>query len=141
MLGREFIDGHSTIKFHLDPKSDYKPHTDEGKLLKKFRVQAWVTEDEYELAKLEVEAIDTVPVVMGFIARLDKGSHGSFHRRKINGEIWLPVETRLTGSAKLLMVKTMKLEQVSEFSDYRKYGSANLTIGPAARASQPTANH
>ncbi len=123
MLGREIIDGRSTIALHLDPKPDYRPHTDEGKLLKKFRAQAWVTEDDFELAQLDVEAIDTVPLVMGFIARLAKGSRGLFHRRKVNGEIWLPVETRLTGSAKLLLVKTMKLEQVSEYSDYRKYGS------------------
>jgi hypothetical protein len=120
MLGREIVEGNSTIAFDLDPKADYKPRTDEGKLLKKFRARAWVTEDDHELAKLDVSAIDTVPLVMGFVARLDKGSRGLFNRRKVNGEIWLPVETRLTGSAKLLLVKTMKVEQVSEYSDFRK---------------------
>ena len=72
------------------------------------------------MAKLEIEAIDNVLMGLGFVARLDKGSRGVFERRKINGEIWLPAQERFVGTARILLVKQIKLDQLSEYSDYKK---------------------
>jgi hypothetical protein len=89
--------------------------------MKKFRVQAWISENDYQVAKVEAEAMETVLIGRGVLARLDKGSHGYFQRRKVNDEIWLPSETRFTGTGRLLMLKKINLDQKSEFSDYKKF--------------------
>lgn len=121
MLGREVVGGHTTIAFRLVPRPAYKPRTTEAKIMKRFRVKAWISEDDYELAKVEAEAVDTVLVGLGLLARLDKGSHGYFQRQKVNNEIWLPSESRFTGSARVLLVKRINIDQKSEFSDYKKF--------------------
>ena len=127
MLGRETLDGHSTITFTLEPRPDYQPRTDEGKILKKFRARAWISEDDYEVAKLEIEAIDNVLMGLGFVARLDKGSRGVFERRKINGEIWLPAEERFVGTARILLVRQIKLDQLDEYPEYKKFSVETST--------------
>lgn len=127
IAGRELLEGHSTIAFRLEPKADYRPRTNEGKIMKKFRVQAWVSEDDYELAKLDVEAVDNVLVGLGFIARLDKGSRGLFQRRKVRGEIWLPAQSRLVGTGRLLLLKRIRLDQVSDYSDYKRFSVETST--------------
>ena len=89
--------------------------------MKKFRVHAWVSEEDYELVKLDVEVVDNVLIGLGLLARLDKGSRGYFQRRKVDDEVWLPAETRFTGSGRLLLVKKIALDQQSEFSNYKKF--------------------
>lgn len=121
MLGREVVGGHTTIAFRLVPRPEYKPRTSEARIMKKFRVKAWISEDDYELAKVEAEAVDHVLLGLGLLARVDKGSRGYFQRQKVNTEIWLPSESRLTGGARVLLVKRIHLDQKSEFSDYKKF--------------------
>jgi hypothetical protein len=121
MLGRETLEGHETIVFSLTPKPAVKPLTKDGRTIKHFAAKAWVSESEYEVVRLEVEALDTVSFGMGLLARVHKGSRGAFQRRKVNGEEWLPASVKFTASARVLLVKSMRVDVDSEFSNYRKF--------------------
>ncbi|MEW6319692.1 MAG: hypothetical protein AB1635_01255 [Acidobacteriota bacterium] len=121
MLGREVIDGHATIKFSMTPRPQSKPKTREGKIMKKFTGTAWISETDYELVRLEVEAIDTVTFGLGVVARIHEGSELAFERRKVNGEVWLPASANYTVSGRLALVKRIRSGAVSEFSNYRKF--------------------
>jgi hypothetical protein len=121
MLGREPVEGHDTIAFVLTPRPLSRPRTREGGIMKKFVARAWVSESDYELARVDVEAIDTVSIGLGFLARIHKGTRASFTRRKVNGEVWLPVRTSYTASARIGLVKMLRIGGASEFSNYRKF--------------------
>jgi hypothetical protein len=121
MLGREALEGHSTIAFALTPRRHSKPSNREGRIMKHFMTRAWISESEYELVRLDVEAIDTVPFGLGLFARVHKGSRASFTRRKVNNEVWLPASASYTASARLGLVKMMRVGGTSEFSNYRKF--------------------
>jgi hypothetical protein len=121
MLGRETIEGHETIAFALTPRSRSKPRNREGRIMKHFTARAWISEAEYELARLDVEAIDTVPFGLGLLARVHKGSRASFTRRKVNGDVWLPASANYTASARIGLLKMMRVGGTSEFSAYRKF--------------------
>jgi hypothetical protein len=121
MTGRERVDNHDTIAFSLTPKRDAKPKTREGSQMRHFRVHAWVSEDDYELVKLDAEAIDNLSFGMGVLAKLYKGARLSFLRRKINGEVWLPAIVSYHASARVGLLVTLRRAGTSEFSDYRKY--------------------
>ena len=41
--------------------------------------------------------------------------------RKVNGEQWLPARATYTGSARVMLVKVMRVGGTMEFSDYRKF--------------------
>lgn len=121
MLGREAVDGHDTIAFSLTPRRGAKPKTREGQQMRHFRVQAWVSEDDHELVKLDAEAIDNLSFGLGVLARLHKGARLSFLRRKINGEVWLPALVSYNASARVGLLVTLRRSGTSEFSGYRKY--------------------
>jgi hypothetical protein len=121
MTGRERIEGHDTIAFSLTPKADARPRTTEGGQMRHFKVQAWISESDYELVKLDAEAIDTLSFGLGVLARLHKGAKLSFLRRKINGEVWLPAVASYSGSARVSLLFVLRRAGSSEFSGYRKY--------------------
>ena len=52
---------------------------------------------------------------------LNKGAKGIVLRRRVNNEIWLPAEERFSGTGRLLLLKGLRVELVSGFSDYRKF--------------------
>jgi len=121
MIGRERIEGYDTIAFSLTPKADAKPRTTEGRQMQHFKVQAWISESDYELVKLDAEAIDTLSFGLGVLARLHKGARLSLLRRKINGEVWLPAVASYSGSARVSLIFTLRRAGSSEYSGYRKY--------------------
>lgn len=121
MIGREAIEGHDTIGFSLTPRPDAKPKTREGSQMRKFAVKAWVSESDYELVRLEAEAIDSLSWGLGLLARLHKGAQLSFLRRKVNGEVWLPAVFNYSGSARVGLVWTLRRSGASEYSGYRKF--------------------
>lgn len=122
MLRREAVDGHDTIAFSLTPRPDAKPRTRDGGIMKSFQVQAWVSESDHELVRLDVEAIRTVKIGLGLLARIHKGARLSFLRRRVNGEVWLPATFSYMGSARIGLIATLRREGTSEFSNYRKFG-------------------
>jgi hypothetical protein len=120
MVRRERLDGHDTIFATLNPNG-VAPRTDDGKMMTHFRARAWVSESDYELVRIELEAIKDLSFGMGFLARVHKGTLASFERRKVNNEAWLPAKVTWTASGRLLLLRRLRLRGTSEFSGYRKF--------------------
>jgi hypothetical protein len=120
MTGRETIEGRPAIVYALDPQPGYTPRTPQGRIIKSFRGQAWVDEEDRELVRLKTNVLETVSVKFGFVVRLLQGSRGHIERRKIDGETWLPTYTRFTGSGRVLLVWRVDLDQATEFISYRR---------------------
>jgi|WetSurMetagenome_2_1015567.scaffolds.fasta_scaffold66155_3 hypothetical protein len=127
MLGRESLEGRDTIVFSLTPRPDAKPRTREGKVFQHFAGRVWLSEDDYELARVQVEAIDTISFGLGMVARIHQGSKADYQRRKVDGE-WLPARFNYTGSVRVMLFKVVRVDSVSEFANYRKF-----TVGTDTR--------
>ncbi len=119
--GRDTIGRIAMIVVSFEPRPSYRPTLKSVRPLRKMRGQAWVCEDDYRLAKVEIELIEPVSVALGAIARLHKGARLRFTRRKVNDEIWLPAESYFRGSGRVLLVKGFRMEVRSRYSDYRKF--------------------
>jgi hypothetical protein len=122
MVGREVIEGHDTIELSLTPRRDAKPRTRAGKIARNFSGRAWFSESDYELVRADLEAIDTVSFGFGLLARIHKGSHASFQRRKVNGEAWLPAMASYTVSARVGLVAVMRRGVTVDYANYKKFG-------------------
>jgi hypothetical protein len=120
MVRRERLDGHDTIFATLNP-TGAAPRTDDGKIMTHFKARAWVSESDYELVRIELEAIKDLSFGLGFLARVHKGTVASYERRKVNNEAWLPSKVTWTGSGRVLLVRRLRLRGISEFSGYRKF--------------------
>jgi hypothetical protein len=138
MTGRETIDGHPTIAFALTPRKGAKARTDSGKMMQHFTARAWISESEYELVRVEVEAIEPISFGLGLLARLQPGATASFERRKVNGEVWLPARMTYAGGGRVLLLRKMRLAGSSDFFDYRRFSVATeTTIVPPAASPTP----
>ena len=132
LAGRDALDGEQTVMATLTPKLDAKPRTDDGKMMRHFQVRAWVSENEFEIVRVEVEAIDDLSIGWGLFARVHRGARATYQRRKINNEAWLPADVTWTGSARVLLLKQLRERGRSEFFGYRKY-----TVGTSTTFTPP----
>ena len=134
MMGREPIEGYDTILATLTPKPGVKPRTDSGRIMRHFRAKAWISESDYELVRVEIEAIDTLSFGLGLLARVHKGTVATYQRRKVNNEVWLPAQVTWTASGRLFLLRRLRLRGISEFSNYRKFTvETTTTVAPPAR--------
>jgi hypothetical protein len=120
LVGREAISGNQTVVVTLEPLGSHSPRTDEGELMKKLRVKAWISESDYELVRVEARVIEDVTVGWGIIGRLHAGTWGLYERRKVNGEVWLPLREVVDASGRTLLVRTFKVNTLTEWSGYRR---------------------
>lgn len=133
MLRRESIEGIDTILASLTPRPGARPQTNDGKVMRHFKARAWISESDYELVRVEIEAIDNLSFGLGLLARVHKGTVATYQRTKVNGETWLPAEVTWTASARVLLVRRLRLRGVSEFSNYRRYSVDTRTTIDAPR--------
>ena len=130
MVRREPIEGIETILATLTPNSGARPKTADGKVMQHFKARAWISESDYELVRVEIEAIDNLSFGLGLLARVHKGTVATYQRRKVNGETWLPLEVTWTASGRVLLLRRLRLRGVSQFSNYRRYSvDTSTTIG------------
>ena len=121
MVRREPIDGHATIFATLNPKDGVKPRTKDGEMMLYFKARTWVSESDYEVVRVEIEAIRDLSIGFGLLARVHKGTVATYDRRKVNNEVWLPARVSWTASGRLLLLRRLRLRGISEFSGYRKF--------------------
>src|SRR6266852_5948698 len=121
MVQLDSLTCHDTIVATLTPKDGVKPLTDDGKIMRHFKARAWISEADYELVRVEIEAIDDLSIGLGLIARVHKGTVATYQRRKVNNEVWLPAQVTWTASARVLLLKRLRLRGTAEFSGYRKF--------------------
>lgn len=127
VTGREQLNDMPALVVSFTPKPGARPRTDRVKYLRRFHGRAWVHETERQVMRVDVEALDDISFGFGLVARLHKGSRGTFERRKVNGETWLPVSARFTGNGRALLVRKWQLEIATEFFGYRKFGVETRT--------------
>ena len=90
LVRREVIDGHQTVLLTFKPKPNFKPEDDLTKILYHTQGRVWVSENEYEIVKVEAQVIDPITFGLGLLAKVQTGSMGVFEWRKVNEEIWMP---------------------------------------------------
>lgn len=127
IAGRETLEGRTAILLVFQPRPGTRAATKAGKILQKFEGRAWIDEQDRQLVRVEAKLVDNLSFGFGILAKLKKGATISVLRRKVNDEIWLPAEARFVGQARFLLVKGVRLDELSEYSDYRKFSVATET--------------
>jgi hypothetical protein len=119
IVGREVIHDHTTVMVDFAPRPNAAPKTSDGKSLKKLKGRAWISESDYELARVEAVMLEDLPV-RGFLGKLYAGTTVSFDRKKINGEVWLPNQIAIKATGRAL-IRKFNIDMLVQYSDYRKF--------------------
>jgi hypothetical protein len=122
IVGREDLRGYQTIVGTLEPRPSYKPRIDDGQVMKRFRARVWINEADYQLVRVDLEAIDDVTYGWGILGRLHKGARIIYERRTVNDEVWLPARLRIIGTGRSVLFRTFAIDSTTEWSEYKKFG-------------------
>jgi hypothetical protein len=121
LTGREMLEGQRVIAATLMPRQNVQTKSDEGKWMKRFKGRAWVSDDDWQVAKVEMEALDDISIGWGLVGRVHQGSKFTFTRTKVNGEVWLPVQMKFEASGRTLLFRKFQIFTVTSYSDYKKF--------------------
>jgi hypothetical protein len=128
LVGTELVDGREAWVIDGEPRPGFVPHMKESKFLSKFRGRVWIDKSDLQLAKMDIEAIDTVS--LGWVlARIHKGTRVMLEQTRVNDEVWLPRHVSFKLDARIALLKGYKIDGDQTFHDYKKFRTSAKIVG------------
>lgn len=128
LVGPEKLDGRDAWVIDAEPRPGFEPHMKDAKFLPKFHGRVWIDQSDLQLAKLDIEAIDTVSV--GWVlARIHKGTRVMLEQTRVNDEVWLPEHVTFKLDARVALFKGYLMDGEQTYSDYKKFRTSAKIVG------------
>jgi hypothetical protein len=142
---RERFRGQDVLVFDFEPNPEFKPRKLAEKVVHELAGVVWIDEKARDVARLEAYFVGDFRFGGGVLANLQKGTSFAFEQAYVNNEVWLPTYAEAHLGARVLLVKSIKINEVTRYSDYRRFNVESIaTIGKpkegansAAPASDP----
>jgi hypothetical protein len=128
LVGTELVGGREAWVIDGEPRPGYVPHIKEGKYLSKFRGRVWIDKSDLQLAKMDVECLDTISWGL-FLARIHKGTRFMLEQTRVNDEVWLPLHLTAKVDVRLALVKNFNVDMEQTFRDYKKFRTSAKIVG------------
>jgi len=127
---RERFRGQDVLVFDFEPNPEFKAHKLEEKVVQKLVGVVWIDEKAHDVARLEAYFVGDMKFAGGLLVNLQKGTSFVFEQAFINNEVWLPTYEEAHVGVRVLLVKGIKVSEVTRYSDYKKFNVETLaTIG------------
>jgi hypothetical protein len=120
MVGTELVGGREAWVIDGEPRPGFVPHMKESKFLSKFHGRVWIDKNDLQLAKMDVECLDTISWGL-FLARFHKGSRLMLEQTRVNDEVWLPLHVAAKIDVRLALLKNFDVDLEQTFRDYKKF--------------------
>ena len=118
LVGEEIVDGRPAYVLRATPHPGYHAHGRYGKMLTRVEGKLWV--DKQDFGWIKVDGQVTQSFAMGiFVARVQRGSHILLQQICIGDAVWVPTRLEVRASAKIFFVKSLEMEKILIYSDYR----------------------
>jgi hypothetical protein len=127
LIGTELVGGREAWVIDGEPRPGFVPHMKESKFLSKFRGQVWIDQSDLQLAKMDVECLDTVSWGL-FLARFHKGSRFMLEQTRVNDEVWLPIHVTAKIDVRLALLKNFDVDVEQSFRDYKKFRTTSRIL-------------
>ncbi len=128
LVGTERLGGGDAWVIDGEPRRGFVPHAKEAKYLTKFRGRVWIDKHDLQLAKMDVECLDTFSWGL-FLARFHKGSRFMLEQTRVNDEVWLPRHLTAKLDVRLALVKSFHVEVEQTYSQYKKFRTSARIVG------------
>jgi hypothetical protein len=128
LVGTETLDGREAWVIAGEPRPGFEPHMKESKFLTKFHGTVWIDKSDLQLAKMDVEAIDTVS--LGWVlARVHRGTRFMMEQTRVNDEVWLPQRMTFKVDVRVALLKGFNFDGEETFRDYKKFRTTSKIVG------------
>jgi hypothetical protein len=97
-------------------------------VLSKLRGRLWIDKNEMQLAKMDIEVIDTAS--FGWVlARIHEGTRLVYEWVRVNDEVWLPQHYEAKLDARIALFKNDNEEDSGTYRDYKKFRTSSKIVG------------
>ncbi|HVR26090.1 MAG TPA: hypothetical protein VMU26_22555 [Candidatus Polarisedimenticolia bacterium] len=127
LVGTELVGGREAWVIDGEPRPGFVPHMKQSKFLTKFRGRVWIDKSDFQLAKMDVECLDTISWGL-FMARIHKGSRFMLEQTRVNEEVWLPRELTVKVDVRLALLKNFNVDLEQSFRDYKKFRATSRVL-------------
>jgi hypothetical protein len=118
LVGEEAVNGRPAYVLQATPHPGYHAQGKYGSMFPKVAGKLWV--DKQDLGWIKVEGQVIHPFSMGlFLVRLLRGSQINMQQTRVNDGIWMPERVEVHAVAKIFFVKSLSIDRVMAFSDYK----------------------
>lgn len=124
---RERFRGQDVLVFDFEGNPEYKPRNFAERLAQQLAGVIWVDEKARDVARLEAYFVKDVRFAGGLLANLQKGTSFVFEQAFLNDEVWLPTYEEAHVGARVLLLKGIKVNEVTRYSDYRRFRIETLS--------------
>ncbi len=116
-IGEQEVGGREAYVLEATPRPGYQPPNRETEVLKGTKGRLWIDKQSFNWVKAEAEVIKPVPIV-GFLARVEPGTHFELDAMPISNDIWLPSHFSMKTRAKVLLVFSHESEADESYYGY-----------------------
>jgi hypothetical protein len=127
LIGTELVGGREAWVIDGEPRPGFVPHMKESKFLPKFRGRVWIDKSDLQLAKMNIECLDTISWGL-FLARFHKGSRFMLEQTRVNDEVWLPIHVTAKIDMRLALLKNFDVDVEQSFRDYKKFRTTSRIL-------------
>jgi len=124
---RERFRGQDVLVFDFEPNPDFKAHKLEEKVVQKLAGVVWIDEKAHDVARLEAYFVGDMKFGGGLVASVQKGASFVMEQQFVNDEVWLPTYDEVHVSLRVLLVKGFKVNEVTKYSDYKRFNVETLS--------------
>jgi hypothetical protein len=124
---RERFHGQDVLVFDFEPNPEYKPRNMVEKIVQKLAGVIWIDEKAHDVARLEAYFVVDFRFAGGLLANLQKGTSFIFEQAYLNNEIWLPTYEEAHVGVRVLLVKGLKVNAITRYSDYKRFNVETLS--------------
>jgi len=128
LVGTELVGGREAWAIEGEPRPGYEPHTKGAKILTKFHGKVWIDKSDLQLAKMDVECLDTISFGL-FLARLHKGARIVLGQTRVNDDVLLTLRVAAKVDVRLALVKNLDLTVEQTYRDYKKFRATAKIVG------------
>ena len=137
---RERFRGQDVLVFDFEPNPEFKAHTLVEKVIQKLGGVVWIDEKALDVVRLDAFFVNNVKIAGGLLADLQKGTRVILEQTYVNNEVWLPTYEEVHIDVRVLLVKGIKVDGTTHYSDYKKFNVETLSTIGKPKAADPDAN-
>jgi hypothetical protein len=128
LRGEESIESRPAYIIEGTPHLGYQAKSTEARLiLPKLKITVWIDKADLNWVRIHAEVIDFVSWALCLV-RLAPGAHFDIEQTLVNNEVWLPHAAKITGSARIALIKKVNMEQEQTFKNFRKFQSDSQIV-------------
>jgi hypothetical protein len=118
LVGEEVVNDRPAYVLQATPHPGYQAQGKYGKMFSKVEGKLWVDKQDYGWIKVDGQVIQPISVGL-FLARVLRGSHITMQQMRVDNGIWMPERVEVRAAAKIFFVKSLVIDQVLTYSEYR----------------------